>query len=1736
MTEAAKQAIGEDPIFRFIPENNLDDNATPGGMLRLVISDDGDALQIIDTTHIDIFGGELTPVTFGVDGQDLAEALGLTTGRVGDDGVVGRPINGRFSIDEATPLHDLNRGRGIPIVSPASPSAPAIDDLRVTLANGATFTVDLSGSETVGDVIDRMMASSASAIDPATSAPVTLDAEAWEVTFNEAYTGLALVDRTVGTGELSVVGENNSLAAVGLGIAGRGNESEDGESRRIEGVPLHGKTIADNVFIRQVAAASGGAALVTAGDTTLHLGQEIAAEGSTAVSSGTERIQLDRGTDLSGVFPGDRLKLMSTSGSIATFEIVSLHDRNDTVDVTTTVAADDFSWQIHRDVDLSRVVIGDQIRLAGRSDGMDGGDQFTILAVNNAIDALQIDAAPSDPTGTTSWTIDRLAPMLRGTGRLIGDDVDAAARLGFVEITIDGGTATGQLTAELSLGDTGSDAFDDRITLAEAYDGLRDVATKVAGRHEITFPETPADSYGGVLKLTIDEPTDDGTNATVYAVPFYVPPFPPPVEDHSNSTQADATTRETADSQTDNAAVDPHHIRARVIAAQLNLAMVAVEAAGKLRAEIGASGTFGFAELRNAIDALEDSRVTVSTAGDRLSFTLNDGIARPLTASAGQLSDLTQGIGLTDDDVRLIMKLLAIVPGSKVDRQANINDFVDSEDAVFRLGVTDDPARAVLEHRPKLNRAHGGSVRITIVDDDAQPTVLTYPYEVDETVKDVRELVRILDQAITSNRVTVSESSGRIVFGHTDAVRHAIVVEPSDEASGESLRLLGWDESYDANDPSAYVAKPKLIGTGELTLPVEVDLELGGFTPPVGVPEIHIGIPDLSLDDLSLPDALNVDLGELGDLASLRDFSLAHIVRAMQAGLGFLEGLEGFRELSFLNADLPMLDLNLREMLQIADAFGDIVVQLELNPVAGLNLVEEFLEDALGLPEDKEGEAGKPSFPVFTIPQLNEGLPEFAGIDLADELAYLSDPDADLALYPDLESYLGSLQGGDAGSVELSLDRQQSELAVRIDIGLDIARVVRQAELSVDVSSLGVPALSHLADTSAAAMIDVDAGAFIGLSLGIDLTHADGFKPFLYDMQGSGESITGTRVEILANASADDIDFRAAVGPLGVEIADGRLDLSGPMDVDPDTGRGKAKFTVGLGQLFAGGIFGVTVDPGDGRHYFDEIVARGETIGIASGYRAELTQGVTRIVLPPTTDLSLVHAGDIFLAGASELRIESIDVAGAAVTVAAAPTESIASAAWQIVRGTAITSGQDAEVTQDLTTVMMPAGTNLTAVEVGDSIRLAGQTGGERGGDTFKIVAIDHDMSSLRLESAPDSNSGFYAWSIARPGDFEFLLDLSDLQIDARGSATAEFPISFPGLLGAADGGLTATVGDFTDITSIDINADGAFGAALDLMRGNFNLSAIADGWNASLDLLTDAMRSQVFGLEIPLIGDALRDQADFLDRLRDSVGGNLQSNESNGQNDSASVRQALYDALGPGGLNWLKDLDAIDNTGAPQPDGAITIDDVVARADTTSGPGFIYDIHVGQDLVDLTIPAGFDLGIPGLDFALDAPVAAKLGFDMRLTMGLNIQDGFYIRTGPNGSVPEVQVYLDVSVPGLNASGELAYLRVDARDLPTAQATLGSGDARVTLVATSAGQKLAGVNVIVRDGATAGSETIEYDAETKQFIILIDEGITTAETVADLINSQPETSIVARDFARRSHWERAAGHRSLPNR
>ena len=152
---------------------NLINNA--GGYTLARINDEG--------TGIDLFNQVSgTALTVGENGGTTAADLGLRT------------------LEQATPLARLNNGAGVSF-------SEGEDDLQISASDGNSFSVNLDGAATIGDVIDLINAA-------ATEAQVSITAS-----FATSGNGIRLEDATGGDSAIAVRNAGLSHAASGLGLS-----------------------------------------------------------------------------------------------------------------------------------------------------------------------------------------------------------------------------------------------------------------------------------------------------------------------------------------------------------------------------------------------------------------------------------------------------------------------------------------------------------------------------------------------------------------------------------------------------------------------------------------------------------------------------------------------------------------------------------------------------------------------------------------------------------------------------------------------------------------------------------------------------------------------------------------------------------------------------------------------------------------------------------------------------------------------------------------------------------------------------------------------------------------------------------------------------------------------------------------------------------------------------------------------------------------------------------------------------------------------------------------------------------------------------------------------------------------------------------------------------------------------------------------------------------------------------
>ncbi|MEO1496149.1 MAG: flagellar filament capping protein FliD [Planctomycetota bacterium] len=160
------------------------------------------------TLRIRDVGGGTTAADLGL--ADLAASGGTTS-------VTGSDV---YTLSAATTLATLNDGNGIDLGN----DAPGIDDLDITLRDGTTkLGVDLTGAETLGDVIDAINNDA----DNGGSLTAAISADGF---------GLTLTDNTAGSGNLIVTSEYGSAESLGVDTGTAGVASSTVEGRLASGL------------------------------------------------------------------------------------------------------------------------------------------------------------------------------------------------------------------------------------------------------------------------------------------------------------------------------------------------------------------------------------------------------------------------------------------------------------------------------------------------------------------------------------------------------------------------------------------------------------------------------------------------------------------------------------------------------------------------------------------------------------------------------------------------------------------------------------------------------------------------------------------------------------------------------------------------------------------------------------------------------------------------------------------------------------------------------------------------------------------------------------------------------------------------------------------------------------------------------------------------------------------------------------------------------------------------------------------------------------------------------------------------------------------------------------------------------------------------------------------------------------------------------------------------------------
>ena len=654
----------------------------------------------------------------------------------------------------------------------------------------------------------------------------------------------------------------------------------------------------------------------------------------------------------------------------------------------------------------------------------------------------------------------------------------------------------------------------------------------------------------------------------------------------------------------------------------------------------------------------------------------------------------------------------------------------------------------------------------------------------------------------------------------------------------------------------------------------------------------------------------------------------------------------------------------------------------------------------------------------------------------------------------------------------------------------------------------------------------------------------------------------GTGVSLTADADASNINFISSFGPLGIEVRNGNANIF-PTGESP-TAQGGATFQLGLHESSE-------ANP-DGRRYLNEFAfSQGPVTVIESDGRKKF--GKTN----DSHDKFTLSLGTKLLAGETavvKLEIDDPNEALFAVKPAGQfPTDADFKSTAQVTftsavsRFTVFVKGVDDTIKDRKKTSTITISVDKTSTNLPADLRNAKNK-------TVSVVTIDDEV--LAKEEVP---------TVTRTGEFETIIGasfgLKDLGIDTSnlkgtiqqamdGQVQATLPIKLKGIQTRVAGkellgngtiggelstsdpnlvfsftladmlnkGFKPTINIATPAGKVIVNDDGSTpfvklvtGGIEELKNGGLkNLVAMVGGWEGAFDHLIDAMNGEVFGITLPLVGDKLKEQAKFLEDMKSKVSAGLQAiNDAEGYL-KEKVQEVIFAGLGPEGINFVKDAHSEDGT-LWKPDGKITKEDVgirILRDGGTLPTGVRFEMQLGKDIAFSTSP-NVDVGVPGLSLKVDAPIQGNINLDFVLMVGVDGDAGFFIETGMadelgnligakdaqgNPLTKELTIGVDVSTPGLTGSGTLGFLSMSAKDLPGARIGVQNADGTqsfpLLVTAIKPDRSLEGVKFAFQTVASKDNVTATYDAGSRTLTFFVEQQggkiVTTAKELKDKAN------------------------------
>ncbi len=289
---------------------------------------------------------------------------------------------------------------------------------------------------------------------------------------------------------------------------------------------------------------------------------------------------------------------------------------------------------------------------------------------------------------------------------------------------------------------------------------------------------------------------------------------------------------------------------------------------------------------------------------------------------------------------------------------------------------------------------------------------------------------------------------------------------------------------------------------------------------------------------------------------------------------------------------------------------------------------------------------------------------------------------------------------------------------------------------------------------------------------------------------------------------------------------------------------------------------------------------------------------------------------------------------------------------------------------------------------------------------TVGPLGLSIENGTVRLDDGNASNPQPATWSVSmNASSANHLWSITDAASEITSAVHGQLKIDLPTFFPTPDQPLDPSTPDLELIVG-DLSKPGSttqlivpnVASAVSGVNLNGIMDQVVNGWDGLMRMLQSALTQQINATNIPVVGKQLQQALAFLQSMDQKVTALL---DNAPQLAAQTVQQALYDALGPKGLNWLVQLTTT---------GATPADNYVQLQQSSTNIHYLIKLH--ESLVAVSTPVAVNLGLSGLGLSINGNAGLQAGFDATLGFGLILQagsnvgqSGFYVDSTDTASV-----------------------------------------------------------------------------------------------------------------------------------